>query len=102
MGVLGYRNIPQVIRMRVQDVADVTRCYLAFDKDGSCWIYSKKPRLSMVGGTWEPTGGMDSFQCEEIKFTKKKYRYADWNTLFVPRKNHIMQQTSPYNPTRVL
>ena len=98
-----HRNIPQFIRMRVQDVADVTRCYLAFDKDGSCWIYPYKPRLSMVRGTWEPTGRIDLFQCEEVKFTKKKYRYSDWNTLFCPRSNHAMQESKrTYNPTRDL
>lgn len=96
-------KIPVVIKLRVQDVADVTGCYLAFDADGTCWIYPKRPKLVESLGKWEPVYRVDRFQCEEIKFTKKKYRYSDWKTLFIP-KNRLTLKTvkETYNPTREL
>ena len=77
-------DIPISIALRASTLATITKCYVAFDKDGTCHIFPVKPLLLEKSGIWSPRGRKGAFQCEEVRFTIFKYKYTNWKTLFSP------------------
>lgn len=94
--------IPKNILFRAQDFANFTGLYIAFDKDGTCYAYPSKPILLKRSGCWSPAGRRGLFQREEIKFTKRKYKFDNWDTLISPSKERVRLNFThkTYNPTR--
>ena len=77
--------MPQLIIQRAKSLANQTGTYIAFDRDGKCHIFPDRPLLLKSSGCWIPRGRRGFFQCEEIKFTDKLYRFSDWDKmLFCP------------------
>ena len=79
-----HGDIPMSILVRASTLATLTGCYIAFNQDGTCYIYPVQPILLKDSGKWIPRGRCGAFQCEEIKFTLVKYQYSNWDTLISP------------------
>ena len=80
-----FGPMPQLIMQRAKSFANQTGTYVAFDQDGKCHVFPEKPLLLKNSGCWIPRGRRGFFQCEEIKFTDKPYKFTDWDEkLFCP------------------
>ena len=95
--------IPQSILLRASTLASLTKTYIAFDADGTCYMYPVPPMKLPQSKVWIPRGRKGMFQREEIRFTYRKYRYTNWDILICPSDTVNMEFThSRYNPTRVI
>ena len=104
LSLLRYHGeIPKSILLRAATMASITGCYIAFNKDGSCYMYPVKPILLKNSGKWIPRGRMGVFQSEEVKFTRRRYCYANWDLLIEPKPEAVIPFTyEKYKVTREL
>lgn len=91
LGLFRYRGeIPKSILLRASTMASHTNCYIAFDKDGTCHMFPVKPLLLRNSGVWISRGRMGVFQSEEVRFTKYKYQYSNWDLLIEPQPEAVI------------
>lgn len=85
-----HGEIPKSILLRASTLASLTGCYVGFDKDGTCHLFPVKPLLLKQSGMWVARGRKGVFQSEEIKFTRIKYRYSNWELLIEPQPDAVI------------
>jgi hypothetical protein len=57
--------------MKRENLSDVYN-YVAYDSDGSCWLYKGKPRIETTSDRWNAVSGGDTFK--ELKVDN----HDDW------------------------
>ena len=102
MSLFRYNGpIPKAILLRASALATLTHSYIAFDSDGTCYMYPVPPLKLENSKKWIPSGRIGPYQREEIKFTDKKYRYSNWDLLISPDEDVEYPFTRErYHPTK--